>query len=212
NQFCEDVVLQIAPGQAQGAGLGLRNGLRSVSQNVIDNPLACGVQLSNWHDLVNEPDAMSFFNIKTFSSERVAPYLAHADGIVELWDNDGAGDPDAHLCYRENSVIGGNHDVTSGDHSGAATETGALHQGYRGDWKHVEPLNRLRGHPGGAQIVLRRRASDSVEPIDVGASLKIASVAGDYGHTQRFAGELIKRYKQRSNQVAIISVVNLRPI
>src|SRR5262249_1733766 len=212
NQFCEDVVLQIAPGQAQGAGLGLRNGLRSVSQNVIDNPLACGVQLSNWHDLVNEPDAMSFFNIKTFSSERVAPYLAHADGIVELWDNDSAGNPDAHLCYRKNSVIGGNHDVTRGDHSGTATKTGALHQGYRGDWKHVEPLNRLRGHPGGAQIVPRRRAPDRVGPIDFGAKLKIASAAGDYGHTQRVVGELLKGCKERSDHIAVIGIVDLRTI
>ena len=141
NQFDKHVVLQIAPGRAQGAGLGLRNSFRSVSQNVIDNALACAVQLSNWHDLVNEPNAISFFNIETFSSERVAPYLAHADGIVELWNNDGAGHPDAHLCYRENSIIGGNHDVTSGNYSSAATETGALHQRYRGNRKDVELLN-----------------------------------------------------------------------
>src|SRR6516165_4398642 len=144
---------------------------------------ARGLQVGERHDLMHEANAMRFSNLETFSSERVAPYLAHTDGIAELRDYDGSGHSDAHLGNRKNSVISGNHDVASSNHSGAATEAGALDQCNDWDRKHVESLDRLCGHPGGAQIVLRGRASDSIDPIDIGAGLKIASVAGDHGHT-----------------------------
>jgi hypothetical protein len=44
---------------------------------------------------------MRFFNVETFSGEHVASYLAHADGVVELRDDDGAGHSDAHLDNRK---------------------------------------------------------------------------------------------------------------
>src|SRR5437773_1964220 len=98
----------------------------------------------------------------------------------------GSGHADAHLGNRKNSVIGGNHNVTSGDHSDTATETGTLHQRDCWNRKGVEPLDRLCGHPRGAQIILRWRASDRVEPIDIGASLKIPALADDHDRTQSF--------------------------
>jgi hypothetical protein len=66
----------------QRAGFGLRNGLRSIGQEMIDHALAGGLQVGKRHDLVHETDAMRLFSIEAFSSERVAPYLAHADSIV----------------------------------------------------------------------------------------------------------------------------------
>src|SRR6516164_4095744 len=144
---------------------------------------------------------------------RVAPYLAHADGIVELRDDDCAGHSDAHLGNRKNSVVSGNHNVTGSDHSGAAAETDALHQCDGRNRERVEPLDCFGGHPRGAQIVLWRRAPDGVEPFDVGAGLKIAALAGDHDDARRFAaGELVKGCKQRSDHVAIIGIVDLRAL
>src|ERR1019366_6799556 len=73
----------------------------------------------------------------------------------------------------------------------------------------IEPLHRLRGHARGAQVFLRRRAPHRVEPIDVGAGLKIASLAGDYHRAQGFAAERVVGLEQRGDHVAVIGVVDL---
>jgi hypothetical protein len=56
----EGVVFEIALCRAQRAGLGLRNGLRSVSHEMIHDALAGGWQLAKRHDLVNEANAARF--------------------------------------------------------------------------------------------------------------------------------------------------------
>src|SRR5215472_12628107 len=132
-----------------------------------DHTLAFSLQLGKRHDFVNEADAMRFGNGETLAGERIATHLAHANGVVELRDNNGAGNSNADLSNRKVRVVRGNHDITSRDKSSTATETDALYQCNGRDRKHIEPLNRLGGHARSAQIVLRRKASDPVEPIDV---------------------------------------------
>src|SRR5947208_14569787 len=136
---------------------------------MIHHALARSLQLPKRRDLVNEANAISFFHVKAFSGKRVTPYLADSDGIVELWDNDGSGHADAHLGNRKHSVIGGNHNVTSGDHSDTATETGTLHQRESWNREGVEPRDRLCAHPRGRQIILRRPPADRVPPIAIRA-------------------------------------------
>src|SRR5262252_7842295 len=54
---------------------------------------------------MNEADAMRFFSVEALTGERVAAHLAHANGVVELRNDNGAGDTDAHLCNRKKGIV-----------------------------------------------------------------------------------------------------------
>src|SRR5581483_10925994 len=121
---------------------------------------------------MNETDAMCFFDVETLAGERVPPHLTHSDRVVKLRDNDSPGYANAHLGNGENGVVGSHDNVAGCNHSGASAETGTLYQRNGRYRKHVEPLNSLRRHARGAQIILRGGAPYGVEPFDVGAGLK----------------------------------------
>src|SRR6185437_4031315 len=163
-------------------------------------------------DLVHQPYAVGFLGIEAFAGERVTPYLAQADGVVELRHDDGAGDSDAHFGDREVGIFGSDHDVAGGNDAGAATVAGALHQRDRRHRQQIEPLHHFSGHARGAQIVFGRGAAHGVKPIDVGAGDEIAAVAGYHHRAQRFTSERIIDLEQRRYHLAVIDVVDLRPV
>ena len=101
----------MAPGRFERPDLGRRNGLRPVGQELVDDALAGRFQLGERHDLVHQADAVRLLGVEAFAGQRVAAHLAQADGVVELRDDDGAGDADAHLGDREVGIVGGDHDV-----------------------------------------------------------------------------------------------------
>ena len=89
-------------------------------------PAAC--KLGRRHHLVHETDAARFRSVEALAGQRIAAHLAHADGVVELRNDDRGGQPPAHFGDGENRVVGRDHHVAGGEEAGAAAETGALHQ------------------------------------------------------------------------------------
>src|SRR6185437_634721 len=104
------------------------------------------------------------------------------------------------------------HDVAGGNDAGAATVAGALHQRDRRHRQQIEPLHHFSGHARDAQIVFGRGAAHGVKPIDVGAGDEIAAVAGYHHRAQRFTSERIIDLEQRRDHLAVIDVVDLRPV
>src|SRR5215471_9762059 len=51
---------------------------------------------------------MCFFDVEALTGECVAALLAYANGVVELRDDNGAGDSDADLCNRKKGIVCGN--------------------------------------------------------------------------------------------------------
>jgi hypothetical protein len=84
DQFGERPIFEIAPGQPQRAGFGLRNGLRSVCQQMIRDTLALALQVGKRHDLVNKANAMRFFDVETFRLGAAQQLGIASRGIIQV--------------------------------------------------------------------------------------------------------------------------------
>ncbi len=102
--------------------------------------------------------------------------------------------------------------ASAGDADPAA-EAAAMHQRHRRLRKFVQPANRIRRRLGDGKVLLERFLLERHDPLQIRAGLEVTPIAAQHDDARlRVRGDLAECGQESLDHVAIISVVDVRPI